>query len=147
MPERRFEDFLHAAERGDVDGIRSSLDSHPDFIHQRDDIGATALHYAAFAGHNDAVRLLVERGAAINALDTKFGGTPAGWAIEYMREMGAFLGIELRDFAYAIEQGDARWVARLLKRFPKLRDASAPDGTPFRILAERSSPEIRKLFS
>lgn len=143
-----FKDFLRAAEHGDLVTVRAALDSHPDFIHQRDDIGATALHYAAFGGHCDTVRLLVERGADINARDAKFGGTPAGWAIEYMREMGAFLGIELRDLSFAIEQGDTKWAARFLQRFPNLRDGNAPDGTPFRVLAERSGhPEITKLFS
>ena len=36
------------------------------------------------------VRLLVQQGADINARDTEFGATPAGWAIEYLREMGAW---------------------------------------------------------
>ncbi len=143
-----FVDFLRAAERGNLDAVRTALDNHPEFIHQRDGIGATALHYAAFGGHRDTVQLLVGRGADINARDDKFGGTPAGWAIEYMREMGAFLAIELRDFAFAIEEADVKWAARFLQRFANLRDAKAPDGTPFRVLAERhADPEIMKLFS
>lgn len=142
-----FKDFLRAAEHGQLDIVVAALDAHPEFLHQRDDIGATALHYAAFGGHRETVRLLAERGADINARDSKFGGTPAGWAIEYMREMGAFLGIELRDFAHAIETGDAKWTARFLQRFPNLRDATAPEGTPFRVLAERSgNPDIANLF-
>jgi len=45
------------------------------------------------------VEFLVQYGAEINAIDAEFGATPTGWAIEYLREMGGFLGIELADLA------------------------------------------------
>src|SRR5579859_6877330 len=102
--------------------------SPPDLVQAKDETGATALHYAAFGGHRDAVRLLVEAGADINASDGQFGATPAGWAIEYLREMGGFLGIELSDFAWAIERGDVECVARLLTRFPRLCHAKDTHG-------------------
>ena len=93
------------------------------------------------------VRLLVEAGADINATDAQFGATPAGWAIEYLRTMGAFLGIELSDFAYAIEKGDAEWVARFLKRFPALRHAKDTQGRAFKALADQAAnEEIRRMF-
>ena len=41
---------------------------------------STPLHQAALAGHEEVVRLLVERGAALDAKDTLWRGTPAGWA-------------------------------------------------------------------
>jgi len=41
---------------------------------------ATPLHQAALAGHEEVVRLLVERGARMDSKDTMFGGTPADWA-------------------------------------------------------------------
>ena len=112
-----------------------------------DDTGATPLHYAAFGGHRRVVRLLLDRGAYINSRDAKFHATPAGWAIEYLRERGGLLGIELRDFAYAIRSSDVRWVERFLLRFPHLRDEKDEDGTPFRELARASTdPGIAKLF-
>jgi hypothetical protein len=49
--------------------------------------------------------------------------------------MGAYPDIELDDLGYAIEVGDAGWIARFLKRFPALRNACDTDGTPFRQLA------------
>ena len=90
---------------------------------------------------------LLERGADINSTDSRFGATPAGWAIEYLREMGGYLAIELDDLAYAIQFGDSRWVARFLKRFPSLRQANDTNGTPLRRLARESgNPEILGLF-
>jgi hypothetical protein len=54
---------------------------------------STPLHQAAAAGHHEVVRLLVERGARLDAKDTLWQGTPAGWAkhegkteiVEYLR--------------------------------------------------------------
>lgn len=41
---------------------------------------STPLHQAAVAGHGEVVQLLVERGARLDAKDTLWQGTPAGWA-------------------------------------------------------------------
>lgn len=145
-PEFSVESRTHA-ERGALDDVRAAIDAQPDLIVARDDEGATLLHFAAFGGHRTVVELLVERGADINAFDGKFGATPAGWAIEFLRERGGLLGIELADFAFAIERGDVEWVARFLKRFPGLREAKDRDGVPFKVLADRSfNTEIAHLF-
>ncbi|MGP0017246.1 MAG: ankyrin repeat domain-containing protein [Candidatus Sulfotelmatobacter sp.] len=142
-----FEKLIEAAKRGDEADVRAIVHSNTELINQRDEVGATALHHAAFGGHRGAVQALVEHGADINAADSKFGATPAGWAIEYLREMGGFLGIELDDFGYAIRRGDVDWVARFLKRFPALRAASDTEGQSFKLLAEQSgNREIAKLF-
>ncbi|HZI40970.1 MAG TPA: ankyrin repeat domain-containing protein [Gemmatimonadaceae bacterium] len=42
--------------------------------------GYTALHAAAFAGNMDAVRVLLANGANVRARDSRWHGTPAGWA-------------------------------------------------------------------
>jgi len=142
-----FEKLIEAAKLGHDADARAIAISHPEIINQRDETGATALHYAAFGGHRGVVQALVEQGADINAGDSQFGATPAGWAIEYLREFGGFLGIELDDFAYAIRRGDVDWVARFLKRFPALRGICDTQGKPFKLLAEQSgNPGITKLF-
>jgi len=139
--------LIEAARLGIVEDVKTIVHRHPELVGQRDETGATALHYAAFGGHRDVVRVLVEGGADINAADDQFRATPAGWAIEYLRRMGGFLGIELSDFGYAIERGDAEWVARWLTRFPSLRRARDAEGRTFKALAEQSgNPEIRRLF-
>jgi ankyrin repeat protein len=139
--------LIEAIKLRDVDQVRIILDEHGDLVHERDKTGATALHYAAFDGLREIVQLLLDRGAEINSRDGQFGATPAGWAIEYLREKGGYLGIELADLAYAIEVGDARWVARFLKRFPALRQGAATNGKPFRQLAEESgNREVMAFF-
>jgi ankyrin repeat protein len=141
------EKLIEAAQQGQVDRVREILDADGGPVNQRDESGATPLHYAALAGHRKVVQLLLERGANINRTDGQFGATPTGWAIEYFREMGGFLGIELDDLAYAIQTRDVRWVARFLERFPSLREMSDNSGTPFRQLAQHSgNKEIAKLF-
>jgi ankyrin repeat protein len=136
-----------AIELHDLNQVRAILEKHPKLVHERDEIGATPLHHAAFEGNREIVELLLDKGAEINSIDGRFGATPAGWAIEYLREKGAYLGIELRDFAYAMEMGDVRWIARFLRRFPGLRQATATNGKPFRQLAEESTnTELIALF-
>ena len=143
-----FERLIAAAEKGNVDEVRAVLRDHAEFINQKDSTGATALHYAAFGGHRSVVQELVKQGADVNARDNKFGATPAGWAIEYLREVGGLLGIELEDFAHAIRRGEVEWARRFLRRFPALRTASDSHGKPFQLLARESgNQEIADLFS
>ena len=141
------ENMIEAVKQGDLKRVRAILESDDRLASQRDESGATPLHYAALNGHRQIVHLLLERGADINSADRQFGATPAGWAIEYLREKGAYLAIELDDLAYAIQLGDTRWVARFLKRFPSLRQASDTNGTPFQRLARESgNGKIAELF-
>jgi ankyrin repeat protein len=142
-----FERLIEAAKRGDLADVRTILRSHADLINQRDQTGATALHHAAFGGHRSVVQELVRQGAEINATDSQFGATPTGWAIEYLREIGGFLAIELDDLAHAIRRGEVEWVARFLGRFPAFRGASDTQGKPFKLLAQQSgNQEIARLF-
>ena len=139
--------LVEAAQRGDLEGVRSILDNDNQLVSEKDKSGATALHYAALNGHRRVVELLVARGADVNSRDSQFGATPAGWAIEYLRELGGYLAIELDDLAHAVRVGDAVWVARFLTRFPALRKGADRNGTPFQQLASESgNPEIARLF-
>ena len=145
MPE--FLKLIQAAKEGASEEVRAIISGHPEMINKKDESGATALHHAAFGGHSAVVELLVRQGADINTRDAKFGATPAGWAIEYMREMGGLLGIELSDFAFAIRRHDVEWTARFLERFPALRHAVDEHGTPFKLLAQQSGDSaIAALF-
>ncbi|MGB9433757.1 MAG: ankyrin repeat domain-containing protein [Candidatus Acidiferrum sp.] len=141
------EKLINAVKLHDIHQVTTIVDEDAELVNARDETGATPLHYAAFAGFRDIVEPLLDRGAEINSRDSQFGATPAGWAIEYLRERGAFLAIELADFAYAIELKDPRWVARFLHRFPALRQGKDINGKPFRQLAnESANPEIIAMF-
>jgi hypothetical protein len=116
------DDLFAAVRAGDLERVAQILGPHPDAAAARDADGATPLHYAAESGHREIVRALLDAGADINARDGRFGATPAGWAIEYLRERGALLGMEIEDFAYAVKSGDERWATRFAERLPALRD-------------------------
>ena len=140
--------FFSEVERGDAETVRTMVAAAPRLVHARDATGATALHVAAFNGHRAIVELLLEAGAEINARDGRFGATPAGWAIEPLRERGALLGVEIEDALFAIRRGDVELLARLVTRHPALASATDRDGTP---LAEHASaaedPEIAMVFA
>ena len=92
-----------AAQLGHAEIVRRLLEAgedpnryNPDGNHGH----STPLHQAAFAGHDDVVHLLVERGARLDIRDTVWHGTPLGWALHsgkpkqlaiaaYLREHGA----------------------------------------------------------
>ena len=141
------DNLIAAAKQGNLERVNAILGADNSLVNQKDESGATPVHYAALNGHSHIVRLLVQRGADVNRTDSQYGATPAGWAIEYFRELAGHLAIELDDLAHAIQLRDTRWVARFLKRFPSLRQASDTKGTPFQRLARESGdPEIARLF-
>jgi ankyrin repeat protein len=72
---------MRAAKDGDLD----ALSLHPELVNIRND-GASALHVAAMEGQLDAVRWLLEHGAALDTRDDEFGMTPAAWANEKGRQ-------------------------------------------------------------
>jgi ankyrin repeat protein len=43
--------------------------------------GDTPLHHASHGGHPDIVKLLLARGADVNAIEKSYEATPLGWAM------------------------------------------------------------------
>jgi peptide-methionine (S)-S-oxide reductase len=90
--------FILAALRGRAEALARVIDLGVDLNAPCADLysHATALHHAVSSGSLDAVRVLVERGADLDAKDTVYGGTPLGWAeygkyaeiADYLRERG-----------------------------------------------------------
>ncbi len=123
------------------------LAADANLAHARDDDGATPLHHAAFHARRDLVELLLAAGADINARDHKFGATPGGWALHYLRERGAFLAIEIEDVLHAIQSGDVEWTRRLVARHPQIATEKDKKGRPLAEYARESGvPQIAELF-
>jgi ankyrin repeat protein len=143
----RHTEFFAAIETGDLPGAQAMLAADPTLVHARDKVGATALHLAAFHAHRPLVELLCTAGADINARDRSFGATPAGWALEYLRERGAFLAIEIDDLLHALNSHDVEWTRRLVQRHPQIVTVKDADGRPLSEYARESGiPEIAELF-
>lgn len=142
------EDLLAAVRTRSYEEVREILKRDPESARETSSDGATALHYAAESGDRMIAAALLDAGADINARDQQFGATPAGWAIEYLRQRGALLAIEIEDARHAVLNGDEQLVQRYLARFPALREAIDGTGTPLKEHARRSqNREIARLFS
>lgn len=72
------------AERGDAAVLATMLACGFD-PNVRDHDGVTTLHRSAMAGRAEATRVLIAHGAAVDALDGMFAGTPLLWAAEGSR--------------------------------------------------------------
>ena len=68
--EREDLDVFEAAAMGDVERLRTLLDENVGLTVAWSEDGFPALHFAAFFGHPEAVKLLVERGANLEARST-----------------------------------------------------------------------------
>jgi len=103
--------LLHAIEEGNADVVREHMefgkDPNKTFIPRGSDPdGASALHLAIVAEHEEITELLLENGADINikARD-QYGGTPLHWAaflghkqmVEMLVEAGAEINAQDKD--------------------------------------------------
>ena len=82
-------------------------------------LGYTALHAAAFHGNMAAIEVLLERGASPRLRDSRYGGTPAGWA-NHARKPEAFerllaAGLDIFD---AIDFDRADRIPEILEKDP-----------------------------
>jgi hypothetical protein len=144
---RRSDEFFTAVQSGNTGRVRELLASDPALAREKDAEGATALHHATEHGQREIVKLLLQSGADINTRDDRFHATPTGWAIEYLRGLGGLQAVEIEDMLFAIRERDARWVRRLLVRWPALVQATDLQGQALSQLASESGDEeIARLF-
>ena len=78
--------FVLAALNGKPDALRRMLEFGVDVNKPSENLYShgTPLHHAVCSGSREAVEVLVEAGANMNAVDTAWSGTPLGWAEHYV---------------------------------------------------------------
>jgi RNA polymerase sigma factor (sigma-70 family) len=149
--------LFQAAVLGDTKTLTSLLDSDPSNIHRRDNLRETPLHHAALRGHEEAVRLLLSRGASPNATGGD-GGTPLHRAtktgnaviVSRLLESGALVNLaNFRGETALLESvvGESTETLRLLlESGAEVDTKSAGQVTPLHAAAERGNGEAVQLL-
>jgi peptide-methionine (S)-S-oxide reductase len=80
--------FVLAALHGNAEATRRMIAAGVDLNSPSRDLYShgTPLHHAVSSGSLEAVKVVVEAGANVNAVDTAWSGTPLGWAEYYVKE-------------------------------------------------------------
>lgn len=75
-------DIYAATAVGDIERVKAFLTSNPELINATQwEKGFTPLHWAAYCGHTELVKILINNGAKVNSADC--GVTPLFWAVRY----------------------------------------------------------------
>jgi len=119
-----FRALLLAAARGEVDRVRSILDENPDWIARVDGDDETALHYAASHGQAAVLRLLLERGAPVDA-----------------RSYNRFTPLHR-----AVMHGNVETVRRLLAKRPDVEARTSFGRTALQLAADRDQHALVKVL-
>ena len=123
--------FLHAAGRNQVDVVRLLLDlgMSPDV---RDGTNFRPMHAAASGGAVEVAQLLIERGAEIDPVETRFDGVPLGWALHHNQaRMIAMLGALSRTPRALVRMGNVERLRELFAQDPSLAQLVNKNGSLF----------------
>jgi ankyrin repeat protein len=153
------EAFIAAAAQGDLVAVRERAAAHPEFLRQPDamiaathrkqpevvrllldlgmspDIGEAhnyrALHHAADCGAVEIAKLLIDRGAEIDPVETRYGGTPLSHANFFRRSETVALLIPLsRNIRALCFAGAIDRLRELLSEDPSLANREDHPGEP-----------------
>jgi hypothetical protein len=89
-------EVAHAARNNETRVVRAMLKAGLP-VDARGQHGATALHWAAFHGNSEMVKIILPFGPPLEATDADFNGTPLGWSIHgseagWHRQTGDYAG-------------------------------------------------------
>jgi ankyrin len=119
----------------------------------------TPLHLAADDGNSSVVRILLEHGAIVDAIETAAGYTPLHYAaarghaeaceilIRFGADHDALTRNQDSPLHLAIEQGRAGVVAVLLKYRARLDTKNKNDMTPLQLAEHLNNKEIANLIN
>lgn len=88
--------LLHQyAQQGDLEKVRSLLDDETSGVKATDvdGEGITALHWAAMNSALDVCRLLLERGADVDAVGGELHATPLHWATRWVNKQAYTMNV------------------------------------------------------
>ncbi len=155
--------FFEAAALGRTDLVERHVKEYPELVHAFSHDGFTALHLAAFFGHEKIAGLLLDRGADVNAVSRNQTiarlATPLHSAIAgggktialllldrgadvNARQEGGYSPLHL-----AVLRGDPSFVGELLGRGAEKDARSDRDETPLGLAREKKLTDIERLLS
>jgi len=145
-------DVLLAAALGDTVRLRALLAADPSQLDRTDADGAGPLFHAAQHLRQEAVRLLLRRGADVNARRTD-GQTPVSTAVGHMEELGGPEVVQLLleagavlDLYEACKLGKKERAAEILKRDPDQLTTARGDETPIEAAAHQGHAELGRML-
>jgi ankyrin repeat protein len=148
----RLEEMIQAAGQGKVDNVKQYLDANDSiYINGRDcKFGYTALLKASQYGHEDVVRLLLDRGADIEAKGLRCFRTSLSYACSFghvstakvLLDRGAtFVGdrFQMNPLHYASYHGKASLVKLLLQRGANVNTTSDDNWTALHYACKKNN--------
>lgn len=151
--------FFGAVAKGRLEAVRAALDAHPDWVRSREHHWEVpAINVAAWDGHTEIVRLLIERGSDVNATHERWQWYPiheaaAGGHVEIIRMLldhGARIDVVNIDghtpLSLAAESGEAEAAKLLIERGIKTDWKDKDDWTLLHYAARSGSAEFVRLL-
>ncbi len=146
-----------AAKNGDLDKVKSLLETNPELINAKDNKGFTPLHSAVSKGRKSIVTYLVTQGANINAKN-KNGLTPLFQALDLSRnnvakvliEKGAnlnFKGYRNRTLLHmSARSGNSAIASLLIKKGGNVNARDSKGATPLDVAVSAGKTEVARLL-
>jgi ankyrin repeat protein len=130
--------LVRLAQQNRLDAVRLLLDLETDPNAMASN-GRGALHEAAWSGHREMIRLLMDRGARLDVRSRAHGGTAVGYAHHAGRfELRDWLLERSRDVFDLVAYGNPERLASLLAEEPGLAKSVKDNGAKLMAFAQEN---------